>query len=479
VSTSHRVEGIVTSNGESDQTVMICYDKDSGDYVGLKFTWDDDCGKVEIIQNGAAIKTMESIRFTPGSDYQFCFQQSGGFAYAWIKSYNFGTCLPEGVGRHTLVLQAELPDPVTGVWCGVKTGTWVSPTVVADFYDLIFYTARDEEFPGCETCSECYIVGGPDEDGCEYTGLTTSDSSGLVVGETATLEWASLDEPNVSVGFSIECVAYGQSATFTLGPHSMVITASSAPLADDGTITTSEGDTIEDLGIEPGGANGRLSGMAGKICVDGRTVRFRSGYDLASFYVSTSPGWTNTATTSHTGPDPALWGQMEVQFKACDPCGTLCDACDNGYLPELAVVDASFDTGNECCDLFEGLHYIDMDGCAGVGDLMQELCGFPAPLSTVEMNARWSVDLQQFVGYVRITARLSVQYIAESGNTGGTYEWRVNVPTIGPAGPVPGVINCLTLGRLRLDFYEQTYTNPCATDGVSVYSGTHIFLEIS
>ena len=288
----------------------------------------------------------------------------------------------------------------------------------------------------------------------------------------ATRDWATLEEPNVSVTYSVECTDYGQAATFTLGPHTMTVTASSAPEADDGTITTSEGDTISGVGIEPGGANGRLAGMVGKICVDGVTVRFRSGLNLASFYPSASAPWTNTATTSHTGPSDAGYAPMDVIFKRCDPCGNICGSCLGGYLPELATLDAPFATGAACCDSAGGIYYIDMDGCDG-----REFYDDGG-----DCHWAWRITLDNLtVGVVTITAELYIQDTYP--NPGVYYYWRTAIPASGydDETGLP-YIDCRTLGRLTLDYYGQDLgglTSVCSPAGVSRFVGTQAFVEIA
>lgn len=470
LSTNHRVEGIVTSNGESDQTVMICYDQDSGDYLGLKFTWDDTCGKVEIIENGTAIRTMESANFTPDSVYQFCFQYANGFCYAWARSYDLGACEPaNALTRHTVVLQVEVTANAGGIWCGAKTGTWVDGGTVADFYDLQFFTARSTEFPECEPCSECNVAVNA-TGGCDVTGLTTSTPTMLVAGETATLAFASLEEPNVTADFAIDCTDYSQSATFTLGPHSITITASTGAGANNGTITTSEGDNVTNLSLEPGVTLADMASFAARICVDGTTVRFVVGQALASYYPSASSPWTNTATMEHTGPSDAGWSAPTIYFKSCEECGTLCDSCDNGYLPETATLDATFSTGLACCDSFDGIYYIEMDGCSGVSDTI---------VGSGDCRARWTITLTQYTGYVRVMAELYLQ--DPYPNPGVYFYWKYDAPSIVDPS-LPGVVDCTSLGRMTLDYYTQDldgHSTQCSPAGVSSYIGTQIYLEIA
>jgi hypothetical protein len=484
--TNQKAEGYVTANGESDQTVLLCYDSDSGDYVGLKFTWDTTCGKVEIIQNGAVITSHESQFFTPGSLFRFCFTHINGFCLAIVRAFLTDDC----VYGYSVRLQAELPDAAVGVRCGASTGSWVSPTVVADFHDLIFQTARSETHPECEVCSTCTVLTMPTSEDvldCEWSGATASTHHVIASGETVSTTFPTFEEADKAVVIVFEFSGFNQSFQINLDGYWIKLEIGSI---GDGRVTTSEGDDVPSLAfifptyIFPGVQYefriciryGVVRLQVG-IAIDGCSVLWDRSAPLISFKRSAGATWTNTLSLTAAGGDVTYCSLMVDYAYTCLKCQTVCEACDSFRLPTLAELDVSFDTGNECCDFFEGIHFIEMDGCSGTGDSFETTCMFPAPMGARDIAGRWSVYIEQFVGYVRITAQLYAQF--DSPSLGVGLFWRVNVPSI--AGPTEnGVIDCVTLGRLTLDFDESyLYESPCASDGVSIYTGTKVYLELS
>lgn len=483
--TSQRAEGYVTANGECDQTVIVCYDQDSGDYVGLKFTWDTDCGKVEIVQNGSVITSHESQYFAPGSLFHFCFTQINGFCVAIVRSLDTDDC-SYGYGVR---LNAELPDPVIGIWCGAKTGTWVSPSISADFYDLVFQTARTEDYLECEVCFPCTVLSFPTSEaplGCEWTGVTDSTHGTIASGESVATTFATLVEPDKAVVVLFQFTGYSQSFQVDIDGYWIRLEINAYGV---GRCLTSEGDDVSSLSFPLPTSIFPFVRYEFRICVRSSFVRLQLGtavddcnviWDqsnpIVSFKRTAGATWSNTLTLTASGGD-VQYCALRVDYSyTCLKCHAVCEACDSFRLPSLAVLDAAFDTGNECCDFFEGIHYIEMDGCSGTGDSLETVCNFGVPIGARDIAGRWTVYLEQFVGYVRITAELLAQY--DYPSPGVYHRWRCNVTSIrGPS--ENGVVDCTTLGRLTLNYEDQLYSGPCSSGGVSAYTGTVVYLELS
>jgi hypothetical protein len=473
--TSQRVEGRVISNGESDQTVILCYDQDTGDYVGLKFTWDNTCGKVELIQNGVAIETHESEFFKPNVMYYFCFSHINGFAVAAVHEYNFTDCT---LSDYAVLIQAELPDPVIGIWCGVSTGTWASGAIVANFHELIFYTARNEDFPECPICDDCAVLHFPSSDdllGCEWTGNTLSTHNMIADGETVATTFPTFDDPDKAAIVSFEFTGFNQS--FYLSLDGYWIRLNTGTTGNDGSAETSEGDDVpcgsftNATTIFPGVV------FTLRICVRNGVVRLEVA-GFVSFKRTAAAVWTNTLELAASGGD-MTYNDLRVEYAyRCLRCYSVCEACDSYRLPSQAIIDAAFATGQVCCDSLDGIYYIEMDGCTGdSGNFDGEIGG-----SVSDCHGRWRIYIEQFVGYVRIMVELHQQDVNFGvTNPGVSFYWSINIPTIGnPA--ADGVIDCVSQGRMRLEYLGvdlNGFTSVCAPAGVSSFIGTHIFLELA
>lgn len=187
----HRVHGLISSTQDGAEAIFYVRYKDASTYLAGRATFDGDCGKLEILQNGTVLDFLNVGPLTslenPGDgtnrlhpQHFLCVAYDGTYLSAHLgPGGGQSQSLSDQYGwiyRH--LRAAVTPDP-DGLRVAIGTGS--NPGAVT-FEDVFVSTPFSLQHPYCDTCFTCVLTAGGNPDipnQCEfvYSGMVRQTNS--------------------------------------------------------------------------------------------------------------------------------------------------------------------------------------------------------------------------------------------------------------------------------------------------------------
>lgn len=176
----HRVHGLISSTEDGGQVVFYVRYKDPTTYLAGRATFGD-CGKLELIQNGAVIESLNVGPLTSENNrhegterlypqHFFCVVYDGAYLSAHLgpgggQSQSLSDQY-EWLYRH---VRASVTPDQDGIYAAIGTGANPGTITISDLFVSTPYSAQH---PFCDTCFTCALTAGgiPDiPNQCEFT----------------------------------------------------------------------------------------------------------------------------------------------------------------------------------------------------------------------------------------------------------------------------------------------------------------------